>query len=65
MTELRTMWGLKISDFGTEISESLKERSQRFIAGDYVELNEEVMLLTDKGKLIADRIVLELMMEEE
>jgi oxygen-independent coproporphyrinogen-3 oxidase len=63
MTGLRTMWGLKLSDFGTDISELLKVQSQKFVAGNFVELTNGVIRLTDSGKLIADKIVLDLMLE--
>jgi oxygen-independent coproporphyrinogen III oxidase len=64
MTELRTMWGIKISDFELAISDLIKERSQRFIDEDFIRLNEDSLVLTDRGKLIADKIILELILDE-
>lgn len=64
MTELRTMWGLSISDFGLGISDLLKGKSKPFVEDGFVELNSDSLILTDEGKLIADKIILELMIEE-
>jgi oxygen-independent coproporphyrinogen-3 oxidase len=65
MTELRTMWGLKISDFEIRISELLRRQSQPFIDGGFLILSGDSIILSDKGKMIADKIVLELMLDEE
>ena len=56
---------MDIIHFGFQISEYLKERSQKFVAGNFVILANDVILLTDKGKLIADKIVLDLMLDED
>ena len=65
MTELRTMWGLKIADYeGLRIADLLTERSRDFIYEGYLETINGTLILTDKGKLIADRIILELILEE-
>jgi oxygen-independent coproporphyrinogen III oxidase len=65
MTELRTMWGLKISDFELSISNFLRSRSQQFIDGNFLEFKNDSLTLTDSGKLIADKIVLVLMLDED
>lgn len=64
MTELRTMWGLRITDFGLRISDLLKKQSQPFVEQGFLILSDGTITLTDEGKLIADRIVLELMIDE-
>lgn len=65
MTELRTMWGLRISDFGLPISDLLEEKSHPFIKGGFLKLYDDVLGLTDRGKLIADKIALELIFDTE
>jgi len=65
MTELRTMWGLRISDFGSPISDLLEEKSHSFIKGGFLKLHDDVLGLTDRGKLIADKIALELIFDAE
>ncbi len=65
MTGLRTMWGLKISEFGNQNSQLLEKQSQAFIAEGFLTLSGDSIVLTDKGKMIADRIVLELMLDED
>jgi oxygen-independent coproporphyrinogen-3 oxidase len=72
MTRLRTIWGLKISDFpmklsgqvGLTISDLLRRRSQSFIEDGLIVLNNGSLILNDRGKLIADKIILELMIDE-
>ncbi|MEO6167490.1 MAG: radical SAM family heme chaperone HemW [Chitinophagales bacterium] len=65
MTELRTMWGLRISDFEVEVADVLRGSSSQFLDSGLAEMNNDILILTDKGKLIADRIILELMVEEK
>ena len=65
MTELRTMWGLPISDFGFSISNLLSAKSRPFINEKLLETKNDSLVLTDKGKLIADKIVLDLMLDED
>jgi len=65
MTELRTMWGLRISDFELSVSDLLEEKSHAFIKGGFLKLDDEVLGLTDRGKLIADKIALELIFDTE
>lgn len=64
MTELRTMWGLKISEFGFEISDVLRRSSQMFVENGLLQLINDSLILTDRGKLIADKIILELMLDD-
>ncbi len=65
MTELRTMWGLKLSDFGDQISDTLKNKSRKFIDDGLAIMRDDALTLTNRGKLIADKIILELMIEED
>jgi len=62
MTRLRTIWGLKVSDFGSPVSDLLRAGGEKFIAQGYLTLDNESLKLTDRGKLIADKIILELML---
>ena len=65
MTELRTIWGLNISNFELPVSNLLREKSQKFSAGNFLIAKDASLILTDKGKMIADKIILELILEEE
>lgn len=64
MTQLRTVWGLQLTDFDTTISRQLHNNSLPFIAAGFATLHENLLTLTDSGKLIADRIIVELMLED-
>ncbi len=64
MTQLRTVWGLQLTDFDTTISRQLHNNSLPFIAAGLATLHENLLTLTDSGKLIADRIIVELMLED-
>ncbi|MBX7107341.1 MAG: radical SAM family heme chaperone HemW [Chitinophagales bacterium] len=64
MTQLRTVWGLQLTDFDTTISRQLHSNSLPFIAAGLATLHENLLTLTDSGKLIADRIIVELMLED-
>ena len=65
MTQLRTSWGLNLTQFESSLTEKIIESSKPFIKDEYVILQRQVLMLTQRGKLIADRIILELMLEEE
>ncbi|MEO5675585.1 MAG: radical SAM family heme chaperone HemW [Chitinophagales bacterium] len=65
ITELRTMWGLTISDFGLPVFNLLRTRSKELASDNLVKADENSIILTDQGKMIADKIILELMLDEE
>jgi len=65
MTRLRTIWGLQISDYEFRISDFLRRRSQSFIEDGHMLMKDDCLILTDRGKLLADKIVLELMIGEQ
>src|SRR5690606_34662361 len=65
MTSLRTMWGIDLEkimrDFGADSKQSLLSNIQPFVAHQEVELvQERYLILTMKGKLLADYIASEL-----
>ncbi len=64
MTQLRTGWGLPVNQFEQSVAEEIIARSNPFIKSEYITLEGDKLILTKRGKLIADRIILELMLEE-
>jgi oxygen-independent coproporphyrinogen-3 oxidase len=69
LTSLRTIWGCdlrKISrDYGYDFRLNHAAYLQELQDKDLARIEEEVLYLTDKGKLLADQITLELFVEEE
>ncbi|MCS6990283.1 MAG: radical SAM family heme chaperone HemW [Chitinophagales bacterium] len=63
LTELRTCWGVDLSSFSNEIQKHLMERGKPFLEGGWLRLHEDRLQLTKAGKLIADKIVLDLMLD--
>lgn len=63
MTRLRTIWGIDISHikktFGAEQLQSLLEQSQPYISSGHILHKGESITLTEKGKLLADKIASE------
>ncbi|MFI5134940.1 MAG: radical SAM family heme chaperone HemW [Chitinophagales bacterium] len=68
MTRLRTIWGLPFSIFqndpGPDFLKQIKQKSIPFMEESFVEMNEDSLILTEKGKMIADKIILELMIDD-
>lgn len=64
MTQLRTAWGLPIADFENSVMQQLRNSSHQFIEAGLAILKDDILILTDAGKLIADRIVVEMMLED-
>lgn len=64
MTALRTMWGVDLSWIGQQFGLALKQdvwnSSQPFIAQKQLVLQGEKLILTQNGKLFADRIAAEM-----
>jgi len=67
MTTLRTQWGCDLNNlennYGKDFKEMIVTAAQSFIQQEYLILQEQTLLLTKKGKLIADRIAGELFVE--
>jgi len=68
MTSLRTIWGLDLEyveqHFNATYSESLYSELQPFISRGEVSLVDQVVTLTNRGKLLADRIASELFLSD-
>jgi oxygen-independent coproporphyrinogen III oxidase len=64
LTSLRTMWGSDLQmigqNFGNEFSEYCLKEAGRYIASGDLLIEKNKLFLTDKGKLIADRIASDL-----
>lgn len=60
MTSLRTMWGCNLEkiekDWGSDVLKELMKKSERLIDKNMVEVKEKKLIITNKGKLFADRI---------
>ncbi|MBK9730482.1 MAG: radical SAM family heme chaperone HemW [Chitinophagaceae bacterium] len=65
MTQLRTMWGLKLTDFAAPAADLIRDSSREFITAGFASLENNALILTDSGKLIADKIIVDLMLEED
>jgi oxygen-independent coproporphyrinogen-3 oxidase len=65
MTSLRTMWGLDLkkvySGYGENYIAPLIATGNKLKENGWLNLEDDKLILTDSGKLVADRIVLELM----
>ena len=61
MTGLRTMWGIDLikikNDFGLSFYKNTNETTSKYIKNNLMQLENEIMVLTDKGKLLADAII--------
>jgi oxygen-independent coproporphyrinogen-3 oxidase len=64
MTSLRTQWGLKIAECGTQNAE-LIQRGLRQVDSSLYTFESGILKLTDKGKLFADAIASKLFIDEE
>jgi oxygen-independent coproporphyrinogen-3 oxidase len=67
MTGLRTIWGVekeKIIAFGSDILEHFQKNILPFMANGDVKEQDGNFVLTPSGKLLADRIAMELFMDE-
>jgi len=63
MTRLRTIWGLPLSIFNFQFSNLLREKSKPFVEEKFLKWQNDSLILTDRGKLIADKIILDLMFD--
>ena len=64
MTHLRTMWGISSKELKEKFPNNYFEHftidSEKWIASEDLKNNADVFILTEKGKLIADRIASDL-----
>jgi len=69
MTSLRTMWGINLSfvknKFGDTYLNELLQQIKPFIAKEQLLMNDDQLVLTQKGKLFADGIAAELFVLNE
>jgi len=69
MTSLRTMWGIDLqkitADFGKNYAEQTLKQIQPFIDKEHLVLNNNIINLTQEGKLFADGIAAELFATDE
>jgi oxygen-independent coproporphyrinogen-3 oxidase len=68
MTRLRTMWGIRLSDFqdtfGQEWLTRLLNRSGPYLRSGLMERNEETLKVSRKGIMVTDGIIRELMVSD-
>lgn len=66
MTGLRTIWGVSLerikSEFGQDFSDYLNQQSQRFINDGLLEIKNNILKTTQKGKFLCDGIASDLFM---
>ena len=64
MTGLRTIWGVSMEqiekDFGLSFRENLILKSQKYINNQTLQLKNNTLLITEKGKFLADGIAADL-----
>jgi len=69
MTSLRTMWGIQLdkinTDFGQGYENLTLQQAKPFIATGRLSIKDNVIKLTNEGKLFADGIAAELFAEDE
>ena len=69
MTSLRTMWGLDLTkietDFGKDYVTQTQKLIKPFVNNEQLLFENNIIKLTNKGKLFADGIAAELFMDEE
>ncbi len=64
MTSLRTMWGCDLKQiemkFGKDLLSHLKREAKRYLENEILVEEGNILLLTDKGKFVADGVISEL-----
>lgn len=69
MTSLRTMWGTDLAlleqQFGSDVATTIKEQSAAYLEKGWMELQDQKLVLTRSGKLLADRIASELFYDKK
>lgn len=66
LTALRTKWGCdltKIENWGTSFKQHFEKISKSYLTNQLIQQKNNIFTLTDKGKLLADRIAMELFMD--
>jgi oxygen-independent coproporphyrinogen-3 oxidase len=66
MTSLRTIWGCnleKVNEFGEQYENHFLKTVQSFLKDEAVFEKDQTYFLSSKGKLLADRIAMELFFE--
>lgn len=67
MTSLRTMWGCDLNflekTFGNDLRNQVLKRAEKYLENEEMTNNDNILQLTDKGKLFADGIAAELFIE--
>lgn len=61
-TGLRTMWGVHLSELGDEFRKVNAQTIDRYLALDELQIREDRLMLTTKGRNFADRIASDLFM---
>jgi oxygen-independent coproporphyrinogen-3 oxidase len=64
MTSLRTTWGLNLADFEPGVSELIRQDLKTLDEAHYI-LRDDILVLTQQGKLFADAIAASLFITEE
>ncbi len=64
MTSIRTSWGSQLKKIAEDFRSHFLEKMQPFVREDLISRKGEVFTLTDRGKLLADHIAMELFWEE-
>ncbi|MCF6297116.1 MAG: radical SAM family heme chaperone HemW [Flavobacteriaceae bacterium] len=64
MTGLRTIWGVSLinieKNYGIEIKNKLLNNAQKYIQNNTLKIKNNILLITDKGKFLADGIAADL-----
>jgi len=69
LTSLRTIWGCDLNkmqqEFGVDLLALQAEYFRDLLQKEYITIADDVLYLTDKGKLLADQITLDLFLEPQ
>lgn len=69
LTSLRTIWGTDLQRLQREFHVDLRRQQPAYLTEltqqGYIRIDNDVLYLTDKGKLLADQITLDLFLEKE
>jgi oxygen-independent coproporphyrinogen III oxidase len=69
LTSLRTIWGCDLNrlrqQFGVDLVAQQQEYLEELLHKEYIRIQNEILYLTDKGKLLADQITLDLFLEPQ
>ncbi|GEO06605.1 coproporphyrinogen III oxidase [Adhaeribacter aerolatus] len=68
LTSLRTSWGCDLNHLrtlGVDLPTQQKEYLNELLRKEYIRIQDEVLYLTNKGKLLADQITLDLFLEPQ